>query len=300
MVERPAMRAKTLTANVEYVKQVLSPFLAISALFATTLKCLSHTDDKALVAVGGSIAKGSIDRYSDLDFVVGCSSHHHLEQIELNLLQAYSAVGILLTNYRATHLSMENLHVYLLYDKASAWIVKIDVKLLLVDNINDVTGMILLRLPPGRDQLPTDLLVAPPRLLTQQELGALCKKFVGWTWYTYSKAARGELMEAAASLDFTRRHALLPLIAQTEHIVLEDYRRIEDRLPKDVVQRLNASYPKNLTSQDIIKGLSIICGYYSELHAQVKPHSLDCESAQTLDLIFSIIKHDMANVGLKD
>src|SRR3712207_6783473 len=77
------------------------------------------------VAIGGSLARGDIDRYSDIDIMIVDELSESYTATMVRVVEAVSSIGRLLSSFTATHLGLDNLLVA--FVDAGDALVKIDV-----------------------------------------------------------------------------------------------------------------------------------------------------------------------------
>jgi hypothetical protein len=235
------------------------------------------------IAVGGSLAAGRVDDYSDVDLYVLCADRRRSAKLADSLGDITARGGRLLARYTASHLGAPHLHIVLVL--VDGWIVKADIELLAAGQEARVQQAMPLYDPqralaarPSKERLTANSLAADAHT-----------KFAGWLWYTYAKAARGELFQAANSLDYLRKNAVLPLSLALNQQPNEDYRRIEERLPAEDIVALRESHPGELTEGGIGDALLALTKYYQALRRRWAgtdaPSSDDASIACVLDVI---------------
>jgi predicted nucleotidyltransferase len=74
-----------------------------------------------------------------------------------------------------------------------------------------------------------------------EDLLVLNEKFWTWCWYVFGKISRGELWEALDGIHAIRTSALLPLLAWSTHSPQEGYRRLEGKTDPQTAARLEAT-----------------------------------------------------------
>lgn len=224
----------------------------------TTWLC---AQDGWAVAVWGSLARGEADRFSDLDLTVLVDSDP--AGARKRILERIEEIGRIIVSFSGSHIGKPDLLVA--YLEVDGWPVKIDLDLLHGDAAPP--------LPPDARVLHPD---GPAFRIASAEATALDvpgleQRFCGWIWYTYGKLARGELFQAARSIDFTRENALLPLLLVLRGLPPDGHRRIERRLPPPLVQQLVESYPTRLEAEEIRRALLRLTDVYLEHRAALEP-----------------------------
>jgi hypothetical protein len=216
---------------------------------STVLKQVAARNDLS-VFIQGSIANGTMDPYSDIDLVFVTDGYLSLHEESRWLTQVMSSLGPLVAHFPATHLGMENLLIF--FVDVAGDVVKVDVKLESLETFRAGPGAKALQLS---DRMRAELRSEQDFALALPDFEDLHQKFAGWIWYTYTKIARGELFEAVDSMNVMRERALLPCLHLTAKIPREGYRRLETRLPREVVQQLRSTYPSGFEPRELCRAL---------------------------------------------
>lgn len=187
--------------------------------------------------VQGSIARGDVDAYSDIDvrFDGDRTGVAHVRRAFPNVL---AGLGTVLSTFPATHLGLGALLVTF---------IEVDGRVIKVD----------------ADFSPEDASDAGETDAERLRDGD--RKFVGWTWYAFAKIARGELFESADALDVMRTRALLPLLLHVMQLPATGYRYLERRLSQAAQAHLRATYPGALERDELLRALSAMTDYYHDL-----------------------------------
>jgi hypothetical protein len=243
---------------------------AALALFPATLAvhdfCLAVFRDNGWAAgIEGSCAAGRVDEFSDLDFVVVCPPSTDIDQALTRVAAALSDGCRPIALFRADHVGQPGMLVAYLVE--GEWAVKADVRMIGTDRLVARPPFVTLHDPAGVIELAGP--AAPG--LSRGELDTMREKACGWLWYSYAKAMRGELFQAARSLDFTRENALLPCLLDTLGLPQDGHRHIEDRLPAEIVDRLALSHPRELTRPELLRALDCLAEHLVEVFAAVPP-----------------------------
>jgi predicted nucleotidyltransferase len=82
---------------------------------------------------------------------------------------------------------------------------------------------------------------APPPPPGREELEDLNQRFWTWCWYVFGKIMRGELWEAADGIHGIRTQALVPLMDSIAGRTYEGYRRLEQKVEPRAAARLRAT-----------------------------------------------------------
>jgi hypothetical protein len=248
--------------------------------------------DRAL-ALFGSVARGSADRFSDLDLALWAGPGENPDDLADTAWTVAAGIGRTLVIFRGTHVNRPNLVVA--YSELHGTVVKTDIDVLPADEPPAFDSMLVLF---GRPPLPAVAESSAPALAD-----ALTKA-AGWTWFTYAKIIRGENFAAARSIDFTREHALLPALLWQHHLPQDGHRHLEDRLPEDILFRLRRTYPVALTTGELLRAFheltEYVCVVAAELSDQVCGTSAGIALHRVNDLIAADIdQHPLASPRLE-
>ncbi|MDJ0841107.1 MAG: nucleotidyltransferase domain-containing protein [Acidobacteriota bacterium] len=242
------------------------------AAFPVMLKgfdaCLDRLKLLEGIAVGvkGSLIKSTTDRYSDLDLCVVVPQAEQFDDAREKVSQQLTEIGWVLANFPATHIGMPNLLINFI--ELDGEIVKLDVEIKLLSQVPTRADMSVIHDPGDilRD-LPGDQPSGP--FGSPEEFSDIYRKFSGWIWYTYTKIARGELLEAFDSLNMMRGWALLPCFQIAENIPREGYRYVEKRLSTESLEKLRATYPQGLERADLLLTLKRMSTTFLDLQPTV-------------------------------
>ncbi|GCF11291.1 aminoglycoside 6-adenylyltransferase [Dictyobacter arantiisoli] len=253
--------------------------------------CITELTRKISIglAMTGSLTKGTADQYSDLDFQVVIPSETSFAEARSWVIECVSSAGQLLASFPATHLGLPNLLIFFL--QVESQIVKVDVHVLPVDEFRSLPQPVILFDP--EDQFAGSLLNGEPesfQLPFTPNFADLYQRFSGWTWYTYTKLARGECLEAADALDTMRSQALLPCLQFIEHLPFEGYRRLETRLSEDFLLALRQTYPSYFQRDEILRALKDLVRIFSQLQPLIIERLGQDYRQADLQQIFSAIE----------
>ena len=179
--------------------------------------------------VGGSLARGGIDAYSDIDLYV-IVRDEDFEAVFAERDAAAESVGTPLFRFIADHNPGGEHDYIILYEEHT----KLDLMYLRASDITPAEKWAkYLILKDSGDFLENIKAqshgVAPPRP-APETLQIINQKFWTWCWYVFGKIARGELWEALDGIHSIRSLALLPMMAWTYGWPQEGYRRLESKL----------------------------------------------------------------------
>ena len=192
------------------------------------------------LVVGGSLAHGAADFYSDVDLYMVVQDEAFVE-IFAERDTMVEAVGSPLFGFAvdpAPGGSTDHIVVYegplkfdFMYLKASD--LKPDPKWACCAVLKDATGQV-------RDVVTRSEGLAPPQP-TAVELLDLNQKFWTWCWYVFGKIVRGELWEALDGIHDIRSLVLVPLLDWAAERPHEGYRRLERKVGPEAASRLMAT-----------------------------------------------------------
>src|SRR5438270_7948646 len=220
-------------------------------LRALLLKAIAWAEGEkdASLAVHGSIVMGGVDKFSDLDLSIASTSASALSAVTDSFGRFVSLQGDVLAHFKADHLRAE--HTQIIYLDIDNWVVKFDVTIF--------AGGSEISLPPE-----ALVIIDKGGVLTQAqrhsrpipEVSILFEKLCGWLWFTFSRLERGEVFAAARSIDFSREEALLPIILARLGLPQDGHRRLEQRLPKLLLDMLLGTHPESLEPGAIFLALA--------------------------------------------
>lgn len=253
--------------------------------------CITELTRKISIglAMTGSLTKGTADQYSDLDFQVVIPSETSLAEARSWVIECVSSAGQLLASFPATHLGLPNLLIFFL--QVESQVVKVDVHVLPVDEFSSLPQPVILF--DLEDQFSGSPINGEPessQLPFTPNFSDLYQRFSGWTWYTYTKLARGECLEAVDSLDTMRSQALLPCLQFIEHLPFEGYRHLETRLSKDFLLALRQTYPSHVQRDEILRALKDLVRIFSQLQPLIIERLGQDYRQADLQRIFSAIE----------
>jgi predicted nucleotidyltransferase len=199
------------------------------------------------IAVGGSVERGQVDRWSDLDLLVIATNPDELAvlrpAVHRHLRQRYEVVA----SFDAAHLGLDCLDSTFLV--VAGTVVKIDVAYWAAGWGPAPVGGVIVHDGPGAGYqrgAPLDEVLRAPADLP------------GWTCHIRKILGRGELFESAHCLNEMRRRFLAPLLLELRGAPQVNYRRIESRLPGSDLELLGATLPGELSRPAIDAALSAL------------------------------------------
>jgi predicted nucleotidyltransferase len=243
-------------SNLQRARAALDRNPRLRAVFDELFAWLA--DATTAVAVGGSVERGEVDRYSDLDLLVvtrdAAASGARRAAVRDRLRQRYVVVAL----FDAAHLGLDCLDsVFVLADGR---IVKVDIAYWASELGAAPVGGLLVHDPAG-------LGVARPAGV--DEVWRAPVDLPGWTCHVRKIVGRGELFESAHCLDEMRRRFLVPVLLELNGAAQVNYRRIEQRLPAVTLDRLRRTYPAVLTAEALGAALDALVAGFTEAYAQL-------------------------------
>lgn len=246
----PPPPPETLSEDVERVVARLAHVPALASGMRRAAEAVLARPGVGL-AVKGSTASGTVDAWSDLDLEValpagaGSADHAWARQVA-------SSVGRIVCWFPADHIGLADLLIFFI-DLDGA-VVKLDL------NLAGTGGGMVIRTASG----------GPPAPGSRPDTGrwtneGLCRRFCGWSWYTWTKLARGEVVEAVDALACMRGRALLPLLQRLRGLPEEGCRRLEVRLARPDLDRLHATHPSGVDASEVRRALGDAVEWFSEL-----------------------------------
>jgi len=225
-------------------------------------------DDDRVVALilGGSLARGAPDFYSDVDLYI-VARDDDFDAVFAERDTAAEAAGNPLFRFVVNPVpggSTDQIAVYrgpvkldLMYyresDLSSGW------KWGGCSVLKDTSGAgIVVSRSAGLAHPPP-----PPEALRD-----LDQRFWTWCWYVFGKIVRGELWEALDGIHNIRSSALLPLLAWRDGLPHEGHRRLEYKLNPETASRLASTIPE-LRADALYEALWTAVGLHRDLRTEV-------------------------------
>jgi predicted nucleotidyltransferase len=199
-------------------------------------------DDVRVVGlvVGGSLAHGAADFYSDVDLYIVVQDEG-FDEIFAERGVSVEAVGSPLFGFDVDPMPGGSTDYIVIYEGP----VKFDFMYLKESDLKPTpnwVGCLVLKDLSG----PVGAVVArsqglaPPQPTTE-ELLDLNQKFWTWCWYAFGKIERGELWETLDGIHTIRSIALTPLLDWAAERPHEGYRRLERKTDPEAASRLMAT-----------------------------------------------------------
>jgi predicted nucleotidyltransferase len=192
------------------------------------------------LVVGGSLARGGADFYSDVDLYVVVRDGD-FEDVFAERNSTAEAVGSPLFGFAVDPVAGGSTDHIVLYDGP----VKFDFMYLRESDLGPHPrwdGCVVLKDADGRlgAVVARSEALGPPRP-SAEDLSGLNQKFWTLCWYAFGKIERGELWEALDGLHSIRSLALVPLLDWAAERRHEGYRRLERKTNREQASRLSAT-----------------------------------------------------------
>ncbi|MFI5696103.1 hypothetical protein ACIA58_29890 [Kribbella sp. NPDC051586] len=177
------------------------------------------------VVVGGSVASGTSDEYSDLDLVLVCTPEGQPECLA-EAKKFAGRVGPLLSSFTGEHVGEPRLLIALLGPP----LVHVDLKFVTPDGYRSrvENGLVLWQ----RDDTVDGVLAESAPSWPQPDAQLIEDRVWVWVHYTAVKIARGELFEAIEALGMIRAAAIAPLAGIGRTTRPAGVRRLETIAPE--------------------------------------------------------------------
>jgi predicted nucleotidyltransferase len=255
-----------MVSHPDVVRELLDHLGKFPILHRVMRACIfAFAERDYAVGVCGGMAKGFADEYSDIDLLVaGHDASDTAARTDIGSI--FSSIGEVIGVFPAAHVGLPRLLVGYIFTDGS--IVKVDVQHVdwRCDRIRE--PLLIVHDPARRIASCLDGVV----VRDECDVALLYSKFTCWLWYSYTKIARGELFQAARSLDFSRENALLPCLRHRLGLATADgHRRIEFELPSQEVGRLHLTYPRALERGELLRALGELGGHFAEVVQPMLP-----------------------------
>ena len=217
--------------------------------------------------MGGSLARGRADFYSDVDLYV-VVRNGAFEEVFAERAPIAEAVGSPLFAFDVDPVPGGSTDHIVLYEGP----VKFDFMYLRDSDLEPHpkwVGCAVLKDTDGRvgTVVARSEALGPPRL-SAEDLSELNQRFWTWCWYLFGKIERGELWEALNGLHSIRTLALVPLLDWTTESRHEGYRRLERKTNQEHASRLLATVAP-MRAQALHAALRAEVELFRELRAAV-------------------------------
>ncbi len=234
--------------------------------------------------MSGSIARGQVDQYSDIDLWYIVRDKTALDERRAQVIAAMQRVGDPITMFPATHLGIENLVIF--FTVLEEQVVKFDVEFVSASDFRRPAELIALHDP---DRMFENLLERPD---SKFDIEFAKARATGWIWYTYTKIARGEFFEASDALDVIRKLTLVPLQLYLAGAPIEGYRRIESRLDPSALDALRKTYPSEITEDALVDAVLHAAQLFRSLYLAASRS--DQASVSGIDRVLEAIQRDLS------
>ena len=204
-----------------------------SVLQRAVEKLLVDSRVEALV-LSGSLARGTPDAWSDVDLYV-VAGDAEFEELFAERAELAATLGDVLAQFTVPGHGPGSSDQIVLYDG----LVKLDLmyyrSTAVVPDRKWVGAIVLKDVHDRMSRLQQESRTVAVAAPDDEDLLALDQKFWTWCWYTFGKIQRGEHWEAHDALHQVRS-ALLPMLFAVHGQDDEGYRRLESKLPAEMVR----------------------------------------------------------------
>ena len=219
------------------------------------------------LVLGGSLARGGADFYSDVDLYVMVRDGA-FEDVVAERNSTSQAAGSPLFAFDVDPVPGGSIDHIVLYEGP----VKFDFMYLRESHLwphPRWDGCVVLKDTDGRlgAVVARSEALRPPRPSTA-DLSELNQMFWIWCWYAFGKIERGELWEALDGLHSIRGRALVPLLDRSAERCHEGYRRLERKTNQEQASRLSATVAP-MRAQALHAALRAEVELFRELRAAV-------------------------------
>ena len=195
------------------------------ALLIKVVDVLSQDPRICGIAASGSFGANSMDKYSDLDFVIAVNpaDYESVMQERFNILDS---IGGKVAAFTGEHVGEPRLIVSIFGPEP----VHVDFKFVSLPDaaVRVDNNQVLWE----RNSLLTDVFSSAEPRYPQPDPQWIEDRFWIWTHYAATKIARGEYFETVESLSFIRQNVLSPLALKQAGLTPSGVRKIEERLPE--------------------------------------------------------------------
>lgn len=220
------------------------------------VKILKQDSRIAGVALGGSYCTGSMDAFSDLDFVIAVCPEYVAEVMNERIPIA-GRLGNLLSAFTGEHVGEPRL-IICLYDSP---LIHVDYKFVsLGDAGKRVEDPVILY---QKDNALTDAFSKQPAVFPMPDLQWMEDRFWVWIHYGATKIGRRELFEAMEHISFLRQTVIAPLLLMENGKLPRGVRNIEDNAKDDLPALLETVAVHD--AQSCIKALKATAELYIRL-----------------------------------
>jgi hypothetical protein len=236
-----------------------APSLARPLIEATI--AAAEADRRVLgLTVGGSAAAGTMDEFSDLDFVVVCRDDDQPELLR-NAPAFAAGLGPLLAHFTGEHVGEPRLLICLYGPPPLHVDLKFVAESELDDRVED--GRILWQ----REDVLDAALRRTNAVWPRSDPQWIEDRFWIWVHYGATKIGRGELFECLDMLTFLRKAVFGPLIAQSRGHRSDGVRRVE-RIAPNLVPALEATIGDH-TAWGCVEAMRAAVDLYRRLRGEV-------------------------------
>jgi predicted nucleotidyltransferase len=209
----------------------MEPTLKLPALHANMLERIvaALPGDQRVEALlgGGSMVHGGFDEQSDLDLVVVVRADAHAQLLADGRSFA-GQFGALLAAFTGEHVGEPRLLICL-YGPP---LLHVDLKFITPSDLDDLFERPLMLWARDREAIERQIARATVRPAQLRDAQWYEERMWLWLHYAATKLLRGELFEAASSLDFIRLMVLGPMLQRNAGVRQRNVRRLEEEVPQ--------------------------------------------------------------------
>ncbi len=233
----------------------------LKKIYDTCINKLKEFPEIQAIGVKGSLIKGTVDQYSDIDLVVFTAEESGIIKLKTQIQEYFSTAFKLLSFFPATHIGMGNLLIFFL--DFGDTVLKVDIEIALSSMAASKMEFLLVSDP--QNSIPESITAGGQLFYNTPDTGDIYAKFTGWIWYTYTKTERGEITEAIDALHVMRSYAVIPFAQLLHGLPLEGHRYLEKRFPPALVSALLTTYPAAPEKQAVLRALINIAALFTKL-----------------------------------
>lgn len=179
------------------------------------------------IALGGSYITGTMDEFSDLDFVIAINPED-TAQVMNERIQIAGKLGNLLSAFTGEHVGEPRL-VICLYDSP---LIHVDLKFVsLADAGKRIEDPVILY---QKNNGLTEAFSKEPAVFPMPDLQWIEDRFWVWVHYGAGKIGRQEIFETMEHISFLRQTVIAPLILLKNKKLPKGVRKIETDAPDDL------------------------------------------------------------------
>jgi len=221
-----------------------------------TVDILKQDNRIAGIAIGGSYRTGTMDEFSDLDFVIAIEPEHEL-QIMSERIEIAGKLGNLLSAFTGEHVGEPRLLICL-YDSP---LLHVDLKFVSLNDVGKrVEDPVIVY---QKYHALTDAFAREIAVFPAPDWQWIEDRFWVWVHYGATKIGRREIFETIEFISFLRQTVIAPLILMKNGKLPRGVRNIETDAPDDLPLLLDTIAIHDVKS--CIRALHTIINLYKDL-----------------------------------